>query len=532
LVLKRVNSLIAPRVTSKHGHNAHPSSSLMEPVSDSAGRPVPFRDSRFGVPMTRDDWLTCSDPTVMLNFLRDTATGRKLRLFACAWGRDVWRHLSDERSRDAIFTAERFADGEVTFAELLAAHRDAADVCLAISLTPGRRRDSITRRQADRNWGAKASAEVARHTADPEWDARTAACAVAWKQGAIRYAMSNHLRDIFTRLERLARTNQTAILEHFRSWQHVPDAVRADPSAIQGYVHCMVAIAQTFAEKLGRPELMAVLAGPPQSNPLAKWQATLRQTRELMDALRYPEARAILTDALIDSRGMSGTGVDTYLPITHGYVAEAHFQSGAADQAVPHLEQALALCERSGDAEGIAAYLGSLFETHRYLGQGERAAGYADRMTALLDTQGATRDAARWRTRARIVRASEPLNRVVAVVDGATFEMDEVRPTGDMRAIRLRAQPDHAAAGDGSHRARRGTGIGWAAPGGARGVSRSGCGGPVRSPLSLPRSVHPAALGAVYGRGGRLPTGVGVGSGLVPVSGRPVGGRATGPRTA
>jgi hypothetical protein len=147
--------------------------------------------------MTRDDWLTCSDPTVMLNFLRDTATGRKLRLFACAWGRDVWRHLSDERSRDAIFTAERFADGEVTFAELLAAHRDAADVCLAISLTPGRRRDSITRRQADRNWGAKASAEVARHAADPEWDARTAACAVAWKKGAIRYAMSNHLRDIF-----------------------------------------------------------------------------------------------------------------------------------------------------------------------------------------------------------------------------------------------------------------------------------------------------------------------------------------------
>jgi tetratricopeptide (TPR) repeat protein len=247
----------------------------------------------------------------------------------------------------------------------------------------------------------------------------------------------NHLRDeLFagdaSRLERLARTNQAAVLEHFRSWQHVPDAVRADPSAIQGYVHCMVAIAQVFAEKLGRPELMAALAGPPQSNPLTKWQAALRQARELMDALRYPEARAILTDALIDSWGMSGTGVGTYLPITHGYVAEAHFQSGAADQAVPHLEQALALCERSGDAEGIAAYLGSLFEAHRYLGQGERAASYAERMAALLDAQGAARDATRW-TRGCIVRAGEPLNRVVAVVDGATFEVDEVRPVGDVR---------------------------------------------------------------------------------------------------
>ena len=148
--------------------------------------------------MTRDDWLTCCDPAPMLAFVRDRATDRKLRLFACAWGRDVWRHLSDERSRDAILTAERFADGQATFADLRAAHRDAADVCLAIPLTAGRRRDSITRRQADRNWGAKAAAEVARHAADPEWDARTAASAVAWQKGATRYALSNHLRDLFS----------------------------------------------------------------------------------------------------------------------------------------------------------------------------------------------------------------------------------------------------------------------------------------------------------------------------------------------
>ncbi|MBN9122202.1 MAG: tetratricopeptide repeat protein [Planctomycetes bacterium] len=235
------------------------------------------------------------------------------------------------------------------------------------------------------------------------------------------------------RLERLARTNQATVLEHFRSWQKVPEAVRSDPSAIQGYIHCMVAIAETFAQKLGRPELMAALTGPPQSNPLAKWQDALRQAREHMDALRYSEARALLTDALIDSRGMSGTGVDRYLPITHGHIAECHFHAGAADQAVPHLEQALSLCERSGDAEGVAAYTGSLFEAHRYLGQSERAAGYADRMAARLDTQGAAGDAARWRTRARIVRAGEPLNRVVAVANGTTVEVDEMRPTGDVR---------------------------------------------------------------------------------------------------
>ena len=54
-------------------------------------------------------------------------------------------------------------------------------------------------------------------------------------------------------------------------------------------------------------------------------------------------------------------------------------------------------------------------------------------MAAFLTVQGAASDAARWRTRARIVRAGEPLNRVVAVTNGATVEVDEVRPVGDFQ---------------------------------------------------------------------------------------------------
>ncbi|MCI0701974.1 MAG: tetratricopeptide repeat protein [Planctomycetia bacterium] len=212
------------------------------------------------------------------------------------------------------------------------------------------------------------------------------------------------------RLERIAKANQPAILEHFPIWRKVPDAIRSDQSAIQGYVHALLAIAQTFAERLGRPELMAALTGTPESNSLLRWQDTLRQSREHINALRYPEARALLTDALIDSRTMSGTGVDRYLPITHGYLAECYFNAGAAEQALPHLEQALALCEKVSDFEGIAAYLGSLFEAHRYLGRSAEAAGFADRMAAFLDTQKNARDSARWRTRARIVRTGEPLN--------------------------------------------------------------------------------------------------------------------------
>ena len=34
--------------------------------------------------MTEAEWLTCNDPTRMLEFLRGKASERKLRLYACA----------------------------------------------------------------------------------------------------------------------------------------------------------------------------------------------------------------------------------------------------------------------------------------------------------------------------------------------------------------------------------------------------------------------------------------------------------------
>lgn len=61
--------------------------------------------------MTKSEWMACTDPTRMLDFLRGKASNRKMRLFACACWRRHWLLLKSEKDRNAVILAEQFADG-------------------------------------------------------------------------------------------------------------------------------------------------------------------------------------------------------------------------------------------------------------------------------------------------------------------------------------------------------------------------------------------------------------------------------------
>ena len=75
--------------------------------------------------MNEAEWNSCSDPRPILEFLRGKASGRKRRLFAVACCRHLWPLLTDPRVRDAVDTAELWADGRAS-PEQLASHRAAA----------------------------------------------------------------------------------------------------------------------------------------------------------------------------------------------------------------------------------------------------------------------------------------------------------------------------------------------------------------------------------------------------------------------
>jgi hypothetical protein len=83
--------------------------------------------------MTEVEWLAATDPTPMLGFLGDEASGRKRRLFGCACCRRVWDHLERKPSRGAVEAAEAFADGSLDTTRLRAARKAARNAANAIA---------------------------------------------------------------------------------------------------------------------------------------------------------------------------------------------------------------------------------------------------------------------------------------------------------------------------------------------------------------------------------------------------------------
>jgi hypothetical protein len=110
-------------------------------------------------------------------------TDKELRLFAVFCVRQVEHLLADQRSRDVILVAERFANGEATTAELAAA-RAASQAAANAAVAAWAASQAAA-------WDA---AVAARDAAVAARDAAVAARDAAWAANAVRDAQADWLR--------------------------------------------------------------------------------------------------------------------------------------------------------------------------------------------------------------------------------------------------------------------------------------------------------------------------------------------------
>lgn len=61
--------------------------------------------------MTESEWLSTAHPALMLSYLGERASRRKLTLFGCAAVRRVWHLLTHKHGRRAVVATEQYADG-------------------------------------------------------------------------------------------------------------------------------------------------------------------------------------------------------------------------------------------------------------------------------------------------------------------------------------------------------------------------------------------------------------------------------------
>src|SRR5665213_3285138 len=253
---------------------------------------------------------------------------------------------------------------------------------------------------------------------------------------------SNSLRDMLIAafaardgklLLQLAAANRPAISQNFADWQRVPESIRNNPDAMQRYAGTLIALAEMFRDRFQDASLMAHLAGTSSDNPLAQWEAKLRQADALSRELRFEEAKQLLTATLIDMRDVQSGGPVSYQAVTHGRLAHTLFSSGDIEGARGHMLRALELSSERGDAQGTAAGLRGMYEVLRYEGKFKEAADYADKLAAQLTTMGNADDARNWSKQAARVRAGEPLCRIVFFVNDRQFEADEMPRLAEAR---------------------------------------------------------------------------------------------------
>lgn len=232
--------------------------------------------------------------------------------------------------------------------------------------------------------------------------------------------------DDHRRLSGLLRDHEHEILDAFPSWWPPREPEAWDPDDLERYTHAMAFVANVFAVDFGHPELLAGMAGGDPGQPLLVAQHHVTRIQELLRAGRYAEAEAAAETFAAEAEGWHGSGVAELETMALVSLGRARLDGGSPARAIGPLERAARIKHELGDAEAVSLYTRWLFDAYRYLGDARSAATWLERSIEAAEARHEP-DVPWLRRELAIVRAGEPLVRMVGVLGDRRYEVDEIR---------------------------------------------------------------------------------------------------------
>jgi hypothetical protein len=80
--------------------------------------------------VTESEWLAQANAAQMVNFVREKASDRKLRLFACAYARQLLHRVGEYCCDNGLHAAEQLADGLIDHKDWFVAWRQVSDILM------------------------------------------------------------------------------------------------------------------------------------------------------------------------------------------------------------------------------------------------------------------------------------------------------------------------------------------------------------------------------------------------------------------
>lgn len=161
-------------------------------------------------------------------------------------------------------------------------------------------------------------------------------------------------------------------------------------------------------------------------NKFAQLEQKRDLARKLIEDLKTPEALDILNKLEAEAKDSKETGADRFLPIVNEYRGICYFDSGDVAKALEPFQNAVTLSEKVGDPSGVLNNLRNLYELYRYMGDAEKASAMAEKLSAEYTKAGKAVVGKRYQKLASVVKAGEPLLRIVVLADGGRLELDEL----------------------------------------------------------------------------------------------------------